>query len=152
MLEVDAVTGGAAKSLLKTDSSPHALSADGKRFAVFDADRSRVTIHDLDRGEKHSSAALVDPEPNMPKPSWTDLALAFSRDGRRLFASRGRERVYVLNADTGELLPRLEGMKEVALFSQWEHAQGLKPILDVHAFSGDGRLLVTQGEWASARP
>lgn len=125
-LEVDAKAGKSAKSLITLDFGYNAMSANGKRLAVVDKDNKRVTVYDLDRGAKVSSAELAEPSSDLFKVEAP--ALTFSPDGRRLAVSRGISFVQILNADTGESLPALEGTKQAQVYS------------DANAFTGDGRL------------
>jgi WD40 repeat protein len=140
VLEVDASTGKETKSLLRTDYGKYAFSANGKRLAVFDKDFAKVvTVYDIDRGVKlcdHKFAPLPRvkfvPPPGVPAGTDTtlfDRFLVISPDGRHLIVSRGISDAHVLNAETGEELPALEGTKETRIFPE------------SHAFSGDGRLL-----------
>jgi RNA polymerase sigma factor (sigma-70 family) len=139
VLEVSTTTGKAVKSLLKIDHavdykstryhSGHVLSANGKRLAVLDKGAKRVTVYDLDRGEKVSSAELAEPAGDLPAPVSPEMSfMDLSPDGRRLVVSRGIGRFHVLNADTGEALPGLEGTKHAFVYP------------DANAFTGDGRL------------
>ena len=59
--------------------------------------------------------------------------MIFSPDGRRLVVARTVGQTVVLNADSGEALPELEGTKTVETFPA------------PYAFTGDGRLLVLSG-------
>lgn len=148
-LEVDATTGKEVKSLLKADiggpeltvtgaperpsrptpkaeNSRSTISANGKRMAVIDKENMRVTVYDLDRGVKLSSADLAKQSGDIFQIEVPYMA--FSADGRRLAVSRGIGYTQVFNADTGEVLPTLEGTKQAQVN------------LDVNGFTGDGRL------------
>lgn len=146
VLEVDATTGKAAKSLLKVDlgtepattperpgrASPKpensrvAMSANGKRLAVIDRENTKVTVYDLDRGAKVSTAELVKASGEAFQIETPFMTI--SADGRRLVVSRGISYAQVFNADTGEVTPPLEGTKQAQVH------------VDVNGFTGDGRL------------
>jgi RNA polymerase sigma factor (sigma-70 family) len=136
VLEVDAATGKSVKSLLKLDLALDrrlvlyggcVMSANGKRLAAFEKGLKRVTVYDIDRGRKLSTTDLTEPSKSLLEAERPVLVL--SPDGRRLAACRGPDRTQIINADTGEALPELEGAKQAAVHP------------DAHAFSGDGRLL-----------
>jgi RNA polymerase sigma factor (sigma-70 family) len=150
VLEVDAATGKAKKSLLKIDYDQYALSTNGKRLATLDKAASKVVVYDLDTGKTVSEAAipgdkLADLPPTVrnygfnpsfggggsdrqPAPS-----LALSPDGKRLVVARAVGQVVVLNTDTGDALPALYGTKDARVAPE------------AHCFSGDGRLLAMSG-------
>jgi RNA polymerase sigma factor (sigma-70 family) len=128
-LEVNATTGKSVKTLLTIDFGLHALSDNGKRLAVLDKAAKRVTVYDLDRGEKLSAAELTEPAGDLFRLEAPVMVfMVFSHDGRRLAVSRGIARMQVINADTGAALPALEGTKHACV----------RP--NVNAFTGDGRL------------
>ncbi|VTR95545.1 sigma-70 family rna polymerase sigma factor : RNA polymerase sigma factor, sigma-70 family OS=Singulisphaera acidiphila (strain ATCC BAA-1392 / DSM 18658 / VKM B-2454 / MOB10) GN=Sinac_6419 PE=4 SV=1: Sigma70_r2: Sigma70_r4_2 [Gemmata massiliana] len=137
VLEVDATNGKIIKSLMKVKYGESTLSPDGKRLAVLDNEMTKVTVYDVDRGEKLSESTLpTDSTVELPGGKTVDIPihpepqlLKFSPDGRRLVVSRGIGRSRVLNTDTGATLPRLEGTALAEVH------------FDSHAFSGDGRLL-----------
>jgi RNA polymerase sigma factor (sigma-70 family) len=138
VLEVDVKTGKAVKSLLKLECSAHAISPDGKRFAVLDKGAKTVTVYDLDRETKLSeySVPAEPPEVAIENPESIDLRLlrgylVFSSDGRRLLVSRSIGQTHVLNTDTGEALPALEGTKKARTYPE------------AFAFGANGRLLVS---------
>src|SRR5262245_2687527 len=115
VLEVDATTGKTLKSLLKLDYGDYTLSPDGKRLATIDKS-GKVTVYDLDRGAKLSAASLPESpvRPLVPKGGIgprepPPIDMIFSPVGRRLVISRDVGQTVVLNADTGEALPALEG-------------------------------------------
>ncbi|VTR96072.1 sigma-70 family rna polymerase sigma factor : RNA polymerase sigma factor, sigma-70 family OS=Singulisphaera acidiphila (strain ATCC BAA-1392 / DSM 18658 / VKM B-2454 / MOB10) GN=Sinac_6419 PE=4 SV=1: Sigma70_r2: Sigma70_r4_2 [Gemmata massiliana] len=148
VLEIDAVTQKPAKSLLKVDFGSAyyvRLSANGKRFAVVDQEVTKVTIFDVDRGEKVSEHTFRGGKitelpkvlpfasfggPASPPPS---ASLVFSSNGKQLVVARTIGQTVVLNADTGDVLPLLEGTKEAHVSPE--------PC----AFSSDNRLLVATG-------
>ena len=142
-LEVDATTGKAGKTLLKVElglepaapparqtprpeNSRVAMSANGKRLAVINRENTQLTVYDLDRGAKLSSAELAKASGEVFQIEAPFMTL--SPDGRRLVVSRGISYAQMFNADTGEALPLLEGTKMAQV-----HA-------DVNGFTGDGRL------------
>ncbi len=137
VLEVDAANGKTIKPLMKVKYGESTLSPDGKRLAVLDKEMTKVTVYDVDRGEKLSESTLpTDSTVELPDgktvgiPSHSEpQLLKFSPDGRRLVVSRGIGHSRVLNTDTGAALPRLEGTSLAEVH------------FDSHAFSGDGRLL-----------
>ena len=146
VLEFDAATKKPPKSLLKVDSVYSVrLSANGKRFAVVDQEATKVAVFDTDRGEKVSEytfrggkitelpKVLSSPSfggPGSPPPS---ISFAFSSDGKQLVVARAIGETVILNADTGDVLPTLEGTKEAHISP------------DSYAFSSDNRLLVAIG-------
>jgi RNA polymerase sigma factor (sigma-70 family) len=136
VVEVDAVTGKTGKVLLKSEADnskwnyPYGLSPDGKRFAVCSNDVMKVTVYDVDRGVKLSEHTFSGEAKGYPG---AYFGLVFSRDGRRLVATRGRGRIAVVNADSGAALPPLEKIEMAGA------------ILSRQAFSSDGRLLVLSG-------
>jgi WD40 repeat protein len=150
VVELDATTGKTGKVLLKLGAGnplftpAPVFSPDATRLAVIDKDHTKVLVYDLDRGTKLSEYAFQG-----EKPANEDLILrvVFSQDGKRLVVARSVGQLSVVNADTGEPLPALEGLANV---STSPHPQ---------AFSGDGRLLVLSGSYreplgkgGSARP
>jgi RNA polymerase sigma factor (sigma-70 family) len=134
VLEADATTEKATKSLLTVTHGPFALSANGKRLARFERVVQRVDVFDLDRGAKVASAELTDPVPGLPdRPNSASRYVVLSPDGSRVVVFRGPGRTAVFDGETGKALPQLEGTAESALFP------------DKQAFSGDGRLLAATG-------
>jgi len=133
VLKVDLKTGKAEKSLLKTDYGEYAFSDNGKRLAVLAKDMLRVTVYDVDRGEKLVEHKFPD-EKAAGRPELSGPPnLILSPDGQRLAVTRGLSRTSVLKTDTGEALPALEGANE-----QW-----ISP--DIGAFTSDGRLFAAVG-------
>ena len=144
VLEVDAATGKAKESLLKIDHGPYALAPNGKRLAVLDKEYAKVTVYDLDRGAKQFDFTIAEGKfaelpPTSPSSGVVEgqrgngVTMAFSPDARRLVVARAVGQTVVLNAETGEAMPRLEGANESRLRA------------DPHVFTGDGRLLVMSG-------
>ncbi len=145
VLEMDAVAKKPAKSLLKVDFGRFAYSANGKRCAVTDLNATKVTVYDVDRGERMSEhtfrgGKITDLPPVLPSPSFGSpvspsslISLAFSTNGKQLVVARAVGETIVLNADTGEVLPPLEGIKDAHISP------------DSYAFSSDNRLLVATG-------
>ncbi len=132
VLEVDARRGKSVKSLLTFNSQKYAMSADGQHFAALDPNASQVTVFDLDRGVKLFDCSF----PKYPEEEETpglERYMVFSPDGRRLAVSCGRGRLYIVSADTGKVMPRLEG------------AASYDAGLLAGAFSADGRLLAASG-------
>ncbi|HEY1190529.1 MAG TPA: sigma-70 family RNA polymerase sigma factor [Gemmata sp.] len=144
VVEVNVATGTAGKPLLKLDWGWHALSANGKRLAIVDAEIAKVTVYDVDGGAKVSEHTFAPDVPvTLPGGKKIDLhrpssqgrlgaTLVLSADGRRLVVARGIGRTVVLNTDTGDPLPTLAG---TALGEVYPDAQ---------AFTTDGRLLAVQ--------
>ncbi|QJX00771.1 sigma-70 family RNA polymerase sigma factor [Frigoriglobus tundricola] len=132
VLEVDAHRSKSVKSLLKFDSETFALSPNGKRFAVLDKDASQVTVFDLDRGVKSFDCTFPKNQDEEETPS-AFRHVVFSSDGCRLGVACGQGRVYLINVDTGEMMPRLEGAASSFIY------------LHDGAFSADGRLLAASG-------
>ena len=148
VIEVDATTGKASKSLLMLDNGVYALSANGKRFATLSDDATKVTVHDVDNGAKLSEHTFTDKKDvTLPDGKTVKLDplqahnsfLVFSPDGRRLVVSRDIGRTTVLNTDTGEALPPPEGVALARTFP------------DTNAFTSDGRLLVATCEVYEAK-
>jgi RNA polymerase sigma factor (sigma-70 family) len=140
--EVDATTGKTLKSLLRIDYEKYVLAPNGKRLATVDQ-VGKVTVYDLDRGAKLATYTLPE-RPDAPRPGgpvgkddfprdYRETYTTFSQDGRRLVVSRGVGQTVVLNADTGETLPALEG------------ADFIRTRPAPHAFTGDSRLLALAG-------
>jgi WD40 repeat protein len=136
VVEVDGMTEEIGKTLLILDSAytrfshRFTFSPDGKRLGVFTNDVAKIAVYDLDRGEKLSEYKFP-----AERPGDFDLVLrmAFSQDGKRLVVARAIGQTVVLNADTGEALPVLEGLAMTSTSP------------DPQAFSGDGRLLAMRG-------
>jgi RNA polymerase sigma factor (sigma-70 family) len=145
-LEVDTATGKSIKSLVKLDYGQYVMSANGKRLAIFDKEFTKVTVYDLDRGAKQSETNLlgeklaellgiirntsfgsvgieVQPAPTM----------VLSPNGSRLVVARVIGQSVVINTDTGEALPALEGIKDA------------RTDPEACAFTSDGRLLAMRG-------
>jgi hypothetical protein len=143
VLEVDAVTGKPVKSLLKVESGAYALSDNGKRFATANQEFTKVTVYDVDRGAKVSEYALTGPplaELPQIEPQWRTgkqdqehPVLMLSPDGHTLLVSRSVGQNVLVNAETGEALPELAGLKDVRVSAE------------PHAFSADGRLFAAPG-------
>jgi RNA polymerase sigma factor (sigma-70 family) len=148
--EVDAATGKTLKTLLKIDYEQYVLSPDGKRLATIDNKAGKVTVYDVDRGEKLSVYTLPE-RPDAPRPGgpvgapdgfprdYFQTYTAFSPDGRRLVVSRRIGQSVVLNTDTGEPLPTLDG------------SDLIRTNPAPHAFTGNGRLLAMAGTRYVAR-
>jgi RNA polymerase sigma factor (sigma-70 family) len=133
ILEVDAATGKARKSLLKVEADAQALSANGKLLATFDAEGDRVSVYDVNRGTKLFASELADPAAEFGPQKHIAPTLALSPDGGRLLIARGPGRTYLLDPATGAALPMLKGTKEAGLVPR------------ASAFTGDGRLLASLG-------
>ncbi len=147
VVEIDAMTKKPEKSLLKVDFGSAyyvRLSANGKRFAVVDQEATKATIFDTDRGAKVSEYTFRGGRrKELPRvflsnydgfdAPITSLTLAFSSDGKKLVVARAIGETVVLDADTGDVLPLLEGAKETHLSPE------------SYAFSSDNRLFVATG-------
>jgi RNA polymerase sigma factor (sigma-70 family) len=138
--EVSAETGRTRKTgfgLYEPDYVAYALSDDGKRLAKLSTD-NQIALYDVDRGAKlWDRAPKFDAIPRgTPEQNAT---VAFSPNGKRLAVTRGLGRPVVLNADTGDPLPPLEGAEHVFTVALRS------------GFSSDGRLLALTGTRYVAR-
>jgi WD40 repeat protein len=129
--EVSAVTGRTLKTLLKVEADffAHALSDDGRRLAKLSRGE-QITVYDVDRGAK-----LWDRVPKFEtiEGSAAQPVVAFSPNGKWLAATWAVGRPVVLNADTGDPLPALEGAELLTTFPR------------PGVFSWDGRFLAMSG-------
>ena len=129
VLEVDAATGKATKTLIKLDYEQHLLSPNGKRLAVLNTDATKVTVYSVDGGAKLSEYTFpVEKSSEIPLSVNAQRYMVFSQDGIMLVVSRGMGLVQVLNTNTGKALPKLEGVSTA-------HVDP-----DNFAFTADGRL------------
>lgn len=128
--EVNVATGETSKPLLKLGAGTVCLSPTGSRAALVAEDQSTVTVYDVTRGAKVCEYNIVAPA-DVPQAKNEHAYAVFSADGKRLCVALNIGLTVVLDADTGKPLPALEGT-------------GLARVMpDYHAFTGDGRALVS---------
>jgi WD40 repeat protein len=149
---------------LKNIGTLRAISANGRRLAVSDADG--VTVFDTENGQKVMFAAL---DSSTPQGMW---AIDLSPDGNLLAIAAGRE-VNVWNTTTGKIRQRLAHPARLVAFApdgkslltasawvqRWDMENGRptykQPLLDrpegatLLSWSGDGRKLLAS--WSSDR-
>jgi RNA polymerase sigma factor (sigma-70 family) len=143
MYEVSAVTGKTLKKLARVEASGYALSADGTRVAVIDKTASAVTAYDTDRGEmvtremfridKEVESRRILQDKNGPIKSQPPPAVAISPDGKRVVVARLVGQTFVLNVETGAVLPTLEHTATARLTPQ------------PGCFTADGRFFAAEG-------
>ncbi|HSQ58475.1 MAG TPA: WD40 repeat domain-containing protein, partial [Gemmata sp.] len=131
---VDAATGRTQKVLMTAEGEfqGYGLSPQGERLAVITID-GNVEVFDVDSGKKLWSKEnhlrdLVESTQGL-----LQLTVAFSPDARRLVVCGQRVIPTVLNATTGESLPKLENLEMVDAYPS------------PACFSSEGRLLVLYG-------
>ncbi|HUR55242.1 MAG TPA: hypothetical protein VMZ71_14000, partial [Gemmataceae bacterium] len=128
--EVDAGTGETLKTLAKAEGRTFALSPDGKRLATV-TDEIRLSVVDLDTGKSRVTPL---PEPQKEYAGqFPNVSMVFSADGKRVVVGGWIGRTFVVNADTGELLPALEGLAQ----------SETRP--SANAFTSDGRMVALSG-------
>lgn len=132
VVEFDFTAGASTKSLLKIDSGSPVLSPDGKRAAVLAEDAKRVTVYDLDRGQRAFEHTFPPPGADEPVEGFhtsVRKTLAFSPNGRRLAVSRGVGRTHMFDCEAGKPSVELDGTNRSQTF------------VTEQSMTGDGRLI-----------
>lgn len=130
--DVDIATGEAGKALLTLEGEfvAFTLSANGKRFAAFDVN-DKLWVYEVSTGKKLWALTL---RLDADRGNTNYFNLRLSPDGRRLLLLKAFNPPFVFDVDSGEQLPRLEGL---------DAAKGTIPRAD---FTADGRLVVISGQ------
>jgi RNA polymerase sigma factor (sigma-70 family) len=124
---IDATTGKILKSLMKLqgDFKQYVLSPDGTRLGLLDPKRG-VEVHDVDTAKQLWMKAL-----KYEKIQPGSFEMTFSPDGKRIAVLADPAQPLLLDASTGDPLPKLEKAEYVSVYYS--------------SFSSDGRLLALSG-------